>query len=479
MTATSPPSPVAQSTTDLRLALGRLKEAQRRHGAPSFDERMRRLDRLESALVRRKGAIAAAISRDFGNRSTHESLGAEVFGVLAAIRHAKAHMRDWMEPEERDVGWVFLPSNAEITAQPVGVVGILSPWNYPVLLTLSPLVDALAAGNRAMLKPSELAPETSALLGDLVSDAFAEDEVLVVAGGPEVGETFSHLPFDHLFFTGSTRVGKLVMRAASENLVPVTLELGGKSPVIIGPGISMRTAAERIMAGKLFSAGQTCIAPDYAMIHPDACGAFVAGCREAVAKMYPTLDKNPDYTSIISEEHLARLRNYVDDARTRGARIVELNPAQERLESSRKLAPMLVLDVNDEMLVMKEEIFGPLLPVLTYRHIDEAIAYVNDRPHPLALYYFGVDREAMGRVISETTSGAVTINETLLHAMQEDLPFGGVGSSGLGQYHGREGFDTFTKKKPIFHQSRLSARALMRPPYRKAANGLLRLLIGK
>ncbi|MDP8999578.1 MAG: coniferyl aldehyde dehydrogenase [Myxococcota bacterium] len=479
MTATAPSSPVAPPTTDLRVVLDRLKDAQRKHGAPSFDERVRRLDRLKSALMRRKGAVVAAISRDFGNRSSHETLGAEVFGVLSAIRHAKVRMRDWMETEERDVGWVFLPADARVIPQPAGVVGIISPWNYPVLLSLSPLVGALAAGNRAMLKPSELAPETAALLRDLVAEAFAEDEVVVVPGGPEVGELFSHLPFDHLFFTGSTRVGKLVARAASENLVPVTLELGGKSPVIIGPGISIRTAAERIMAGKLFNAGQTCIAPDYVMIHPDVREAFIAGCREAVAKMYPSLDRSPDYTSIISDGHLARLRNCVRDAQSHGARIVELNPAQEKFESSRKLVPMLVLDPNDEMLVLKEEIFGPLLPVLAYRHLDEAIAYVNAHPRPLALYYFGDDREAIGRVISETMSGAVTINETLLHAMQEDLPFGGIGSSGFGQYHGREGFDAFTKKKPIFHQSRLSARALMRPPYGKTASMLLRLLTGK
>jgi len=466
-------------TTDLRAMLARMKDSQRKHGAPSSDERVRALGRLERALIGRKDAIAAAISRDFGNRSTHETLVGEIFVVRNAIEHAKEHLREWMEPEEREVGWVFLPSTAQVISQPLGVVGIISPWNYPVQLALSPLVSALAAGNRAMIKPSELVPETSATLRDLLGEAFAEDEVCVAIGGSDVGDAFSRLPFDHLLFTGSIRVGKLVMRAASENLVPVTLELGGKSPAIVGDHASLRLAAKQIMAGKLFSGGQTCIAPDYVMLPAPARDAFVEACRASVSKMYPTLRDNPDYSTIVTAEHLQRLQRLVENARSQGARVLELNPANETLDGTRKMPPVLVLDPTEEMHVLQEEIFGPILPVLTYRTLDEAIAYVNDHPRPLALYYFGRNRAAIDRVLTETVSGGVTVNETLLHFAQDDLPFGGVGPSGMGHYHGRDGFDAFTKKKPVFRQARLSSRGLLQPPYGRTANAVLRLLIGK
>ena len=330
--------------------LTKMKERARKNGAPTYDERIASLDKLERVLLARKGAITEAISRDFGNRSKHESLVAEVFIVLGAIKHTKAHLREWMEPEEREVGFVFLPASIELRPQPVGVVGIISPWNYPVQLALAPLVQVIAAGNRAMIKPSELVPETAALLHDLIAETFPEDQVQVITGGPEVGEQFSHLAFDHLVFTGSTRVGKMVMRAASDNLVPVTLELGGKSPTIVGQDFNMRTAADRIMAGKLFNAGQTCIAPDYVLVPSGTRDAFVDACKAAVAKMYPSLLKNPDYTSIVNDRHFARLTSYVEDAKTRGARVVELNPANETLDAAsgaRKLAPTLVLDPND------------------------------------------------------------------------------------------------------------------------------------
>jgi len=465
----------------MEATLAAMKAAQRRSGAPTYEQRIETLDKLERVLVARKGAIAEAISRDFGNRSKHESLVSEVFLVLGAIKHTKAHLRDWMEPEEREVGWVFLPASVEVRPQPVGVVGIIAPWNYPVQLALSPLVQALAAGNRAMIKPSELVPETSALLRDIVTETFPEDQVTVVTGGPEVGDAFSHLAFDHLVFTGSTRVGKLVMKAASENLVPVTLELGGKSPTIVGPDFNAKTAAERILAGKCFNAGQTCIAPDYVMVPAGTRDAFVEAAKAAVAKMYPTLAKNPDYTSIVDDRHYARLRSYVQDAQSHGAKVVELNPASENLDGApeaRKMPPTLVLDPTDEMLVMKEEIFGPILPVVTYQKLDEAIAYVNDHPRPLALYFFSHDKAATDRVLAETVSGGVTVNETMLHIAQDDVPFGGVGPSGMGHYHAREGFDSFSKKKPVFRQARLNSTGLLRPPYGKTVERLLKFLIG-
>ncbi len=352
------PTP-AEAGSDLQATLAGMKDAQRRGGAPSYEDRLRTLEKLERALLARKGAIADAISRDFGNRSRHESMVAEIFLVIAAIKHARANLRDWMEPQERETGFVFLPARIELRNQPLGVVGIISPWNYPVQLALSPLVAVLAAGNRAMIKPSELVPETAALLHDLVAEVFPPDQVTVVTGGVEVGEAFSHLPFDHLVFTGSTRVGKSVMRAASENLVPVTLELGGKSPTIVAKDFSITSAAERIMAGKLFNAGQTCIAPDYVMVPEGLLDAFVEGCKAAVGRMYPTLAKNPDYTSIVNERHLGRLQGYVKDARERGAKLVECNPAGESFEGTRKMAPTLVLDAADGAVVMQEEISGP------------------------------------------------------------------------------------------------------------------------
>jgi acyl-CoA reductase-like NAD-dependent aldehyde dehydrogenase len=477
-TAAAHVSVASAADRDPLTLLRRMQEAQRKTGAPSYDDRIASLEKLERALLARKEAIADAISRDFGGRSRHETMMAEVFLVLGAIKHARAHLRDWMEPEDRETSWVFLPARVQVVPQPVGVVGIISPWNYPVQLALSPLVGALAAGNRAMIKPSELVPETAALLRDLIADTFPEDQVTVITGGADVGEAFSRLAFDHLVFTGSTRVGRIVMRNASEQLVPVTLELGGKSPTIVGMDFNPRVAAERIIAGKLFNAGQTCIAPDYVLVPTSARDAFVEACKATVAKLYPTLAVNPDYTSIVNEKHQDRLKSYVDDARKRGGKVIEMNPAGESLEGTRKLVPVLVLDPTEEMLVMQEEIFGPILPIRTYEKLDDAIAYVNDHPRPLALYCFSHSQATTDRVLSETISGGVTVNETMLHFGQDDLPFGGIGPSGMGHYHAREGFDTFTKKKPVFRQARLNTTGLIRPPFGKAMDTLLKLLVG-
>jgi coniferyl-aldehyde dehydrogenase len=465
---------------DLPAILQRIKDAARKSGVPTYDDRVASLEKLERAIVAKKGAIAKAIANDFGNRSKHETYVADIFVVLGSLKHTKAHLREWMEPEDRETSFVFMPATCQLLRQPLGVVGIISPWNYPVQLALAPLVAALAAGNRAMLKPSELVPETGALLRDLIAETFPADQVAVITGGTEVGAEFAKLPFDHLVFTGSTRVGKIVMRAASENLVPVTLELGGKSPTIVGTDFNVRLAAERIMAGKAFNAGQTCVAPDYVMVPTAKREAFVEACKASIAKMYPTLEKNPDYTSIVNDKHYARVRAYVDDAKSRGAKVVELNPAAEVLSpESRKIAPTLVLDPKDDMLCMEEEIFGPVLPVRTYDKLDDAIAYVNEHPRPLALYYFGHDGRSIDRVLSETISGGVTINETMLHVAQDDLPFGGVGPSGMGHYHAREGFETFSKKKPIFRQARINTTGLLRPPYGKMVDRLLSVLIGR
>ncbi|HXX69074.1 MAG TPA: coniferyl aldehyde dehydrogenase [Polyangiaceae bacterium] len=473
------PAPAASSRHPSAI-LSDLKEAARKR-VPTYEERIDALDRLQAALVARKDAIVRAVAADFGHRSKHETLMGDILPVLGAIQHTKTHLRDWMEPEDRETDWVHFPSTSKVIHQPLGVVGIIAPWNYPLQLTLSPLVGAVAAGNRSMIKPSELAPRSADVLRDVVGDAFAADWVAVVTGGQEVAETFAALPFDHLIFTGSTRVGKLVMRAASDNLVPVTLELGGKSPAIVGRDYDAGTAASRIMCGKTFNAGQTCIAPDYALVPTDARGSFVEGCRAAVTRMYPTLAGNPDYSGIASDAHYERLRALVDDARSQGAEVVELDPANEKPgadATARKIAPTLLLGVTDSMHCMQDEIFGPLLPIVTYAGIDQAIAHVNARPRPLALYYFGHSEAETNRVLTETLSGGVTINDTLLHIMQNDLPYGGVGASGMGKYHSREGFLALSHQKSVFRQSWIRARGLLVPPYRATADRLLRFLLG-
>ena len=465
---------------ELSSLLGKLKAAQRKSGAPDYDTRIEHLDKLERAILARKHDIAKAIGMDFGVRSKHESLIAEVMIVVNAIKHARAHLHEWMETEPREVSWMFLPGRAEVVMQPVGVVGIISPWNYPVQLAIGPLVSVLAAGNRAILKPSELVPDTAELLKTIITETFAADHVAVVTGGIDVSEALSQLPLDHLVFTGSTRVGKIIMRAAAENLTPVTLELGGKSPAIVGESFSIAQAAQKIMVGKCFNAGQTCIAPDYVMVPKGRADAFVEECRAAFAAMYPRIQTNPDYTTIINDRQYERLQAVLKDARDRGAKVIELNPLKEELDpNARKMAPHLVLHAKDDTLLMQEEIFGPILPIRTYETLDEAIAYVNDHPRPLALYFFDHDQKRIDKVLRETIAGGVCINETMLHIAQDDLPFGGVGPSGMGHYHAKEGFDAFTKKKPIFYQSRINGSALLRPPYGPKIDFALKLLLGR
>ena len=466
--------------SEMSALLARMKAAQRKAGPLSYHQRIEHLDKLEAAILARKHEIAKAISMDFGNRSRHETLGGEVMVVVNEIKHARTHLHEWMETEPREVSWLFLPGRAEVLKQPLGVIGIVAPWNYPAQLALAPVVAALTAGCRVMLKPSELAGDTSEILRSLLGECFAPDHVAVITGDAEVGAAFTRLPFDHLLFTGSTRVGKAVMRAAAENLVPVTLELGGKSPAIVGEGYSLAEAATKIMFGKLYNAGQTCIAPDYAMIRSGKVDAFVEECKAAATAMFPTLGSNPDYTSIINDRHYDRLQSYIKDARDRGGKILELNPGNEQLDKdSRRMAPTIILHAKEDMVVMQEEIFGPILPIRTYEKLDDAIDYVNDHPRPLALYFFENDQKKVQRVLRETISGGVTINDTLLHCAQSDLPFGGAGASVMGSYHGKEGFDTFTQKRGVFYQSRFSGSGMFRPPYKERIEFLLKFLLGK
>ncbi len=463
---------------DLPPILARLREAQRKSGAPSYEKRIERLDKLERAVFHSKELFVKAINEDFGCRSKHETLIAEIFMSLNAIKHCRTHLHEWMEVEPRPVSWLFAPGRAEVIPQPLGVVGIISPWNYPMQLAIAPLAQALAAGNRAMIKPSEQTPKTAEAIAKMIAETFADDEVVVVTGDHGVGAAFAALPFDHLVFTGSTRLGKLVMRAAAENLVPVTLELGGKSPTILHEDFPLDVAATRIMYGKCFNAGQTCIAPDYALVPRASVDRFVDECKAAVAKMYPTLVSNPDYTSIVNDRHRARLREYVQEAKKKDAKVVEINPAKEKFEDH-KMAPTLLVDPPKELACMSEEIFGPILPIIPYDTLEQAIDYVNDRPRPLALYFFGYDDDAMHKVLDQTVSGGVSVNETMVHFAQDALPFGGVGESGIGRYHGKEGFDALSMKKPIFYQARVNGMGLLRAPYGKSADFALRFLVGK
>ena len=429
---------------------------------PSREVRLDRLNRLAGMIEKNADAFCAAIAADFGVRDHVVTVMADIVPTMAALRHAKRHVGRWMATRRAKVEVSWLPGRAKIMRQPLGVVGILGPWNYPLQLMLCPLVGALAAGNRAMLKPSELTPAFAERLKAEVGTAFAQDEVAVVTGGPDVAKAFVDLSFDHLLFTGSTSVGRLVAQAAAKNLVPVTLELGGKSPAIIDMSADMKTAAERLAWGKLFNAGQTCIAPDYALVPRAEITRFVEAFRAAVIKQYPTISDNPDYTSIISARHAERLHQLIADARDKGATVVDLGGGAS---GDKVVSPTLLLDVPPDAAAMCDEIFGPVLPVIPYESVDDAIAYVNERDRPLALYWFGTDPALREKVLSQTISGGVCVNDTIAHILQESMPFGGVGPSGQGQYHGEYGFKTFSKEKPVFIQSRYSGVSMMYPPY--------------
>ncbi|MHB1059501.1 MAG: coniferyl aldehyde dehydrogenase [Rhodanobacter sp.] len=456
--------------------LQRLRDAQAREPMPPWPLRAQRLRKLETMLREQREAFAAAIDADFGRRPREETDLLEIFPSLSAIRHALGHGRRWMKPRRRLADWLFLPARTELRPQPRGVVGIIVPWNYPLYLAVGPLVDALAAGNRAMLKMSEFTPRFSALFAEQVAKYFQPDEVLVVTGDADVAQAFSALPFDHLLFTGSTAVGHHVMRAAAANLTPVTLELGGKSPAIIGPGARFGHAVERIVFGKLVNAGQTCIAPDYVLLPRARMAEFIELAGATMARMYPQLAQGAQYASIVSDRQYRRLVALRDSAVAAGASVHRLGDAAED-PARRLLPPQLLSNVGDDMAVMREEIFGPLLPLLPYDSLDEAIGYICARPHPLALYLFESDQELVDRVLARTHAGGVSVNDTLYHIAQHGLPFGGVGASGMGGYHGEAGFRTFSHLKPVFRQARLNGAGLLNPPYGARFRRMLALLL--
>lgn len=468
------------SFDNLNEILEKQKKAHLRDGPLSVETRKDWIDRCIALLIKYQNEIAEAISEDFGHRSTESSLLADVAGSIGSLKSAKKNIKKWVKPEKRKVTpsiLGLLGAKLRLEHQPLGTVGVISPWNFPVTLTFGPLGSIFAAGNRAMIKPSEFTPKTSELMKKMFEEAFSDEEVAVFTGGPDLGEAFSLLPFDHLLFTGATSIAKHVMRAASENLVPVTLELGGKSPVIISKKSNFDVSVNRVMAGKTMNAGQICLAPDYVFIPKDKKEDFIAQSKKIVTEMFPSIKDNPDYTSVINQRHYDRLQGYVEEAKEKGFEVIEINPSNEDFnqQAHHKIPPTLIVDPDDSLAVMQEEVFGPILSVKTYENIEDTIDYINSKDRPLGLYYFGDDKKEMQGVLENTTSGGVTINDVVFHVGQDNAPFGGVGPSGTGSYHGIEGFKNFSHTKTIYTQSRFDALFnLFRPPYGSKAQSAIK-----
>jgi coniferyl-aldehyde dehydrogenase len=460
----------------VKALLAKQRAAFQRSPYPALAERKEKLAALRAALRRRQDALCEAMAQDFGGRSRNESRFADLLGPVLQINHALAHLRRWMKPARRRTELVFFSNQAWVEYQPKGVVGIISPWNFPGYLTLGPLVAALAAGNRAMIKMSELTPATTEAMKATLAECFPADEVTVMGGDVEVGKAFAALAFDHLVFTGSTEVGRAVMRAAAENLVPVTLELGGKSPAIVSRSADLEAAALKIVHGKVFNSGQVCVSPDYALVPHELMTAFVNAARAAFARLAPRPASDPDYTSIVSHRHAERLERLLDDARALGATVLSCGETGD----ARRMPLQLVTGVTRAMRLAHEEIFGPLLPVLPYERMADAIAHVNARPRPLALYLFGRDEDEARAVRRATHSGGVTLNDWCWHVFQHDLPFGGIGASGMGSYHGEEGFRALSHARAVFREHRRFPVRLFHPPYGGLAQRLvLRFYLGK
>ncbi|MCH2458584.1 MAG: coniferyl aldehyde dehydrogenase [Henriciella sp.] len=422
---------------ELGTILAKQKAAHLRDGIPSLEKRIDWLDRSIDLLATHGDKLNEAMREDFGHRSVDQSNFTDIAGSIGALKHAKKHVKTWMKPEKRSTDFPLglFGAKARIQYQPKGVIGVISPWNFPVNLTFTPLAGVFAAGNRTMIKPSEFTERTSELMKQLFAEYYSEEEVAVVTGGPDVGAAFSKLAFDHLLFTGATSIAYHVMRAAADNLVPLTLELGGKSPVILGESADLEKAAKRIIAGKTLNAGQICLAPDYAFVPKNKTQDFIKAASASVESMFPSgIKDNDDYTSVVNQRHFERLNGYIEDARSKGAEVVNLNPKQEDLTQQpyHKIAPTIIVDPTDDMKVMQDEIFGPILPIKTYGSTQEAVDYINAHPRPLGLYYFGQDADEREHVLNNTTSGGVTVNDVIFHVAQEDLPFGGVGPSGMG-----------------------------------------------
>ena len=439
-----------------------------------LDVRKDRLKRAAAMIKDHDQHFCDALSEDFGHRSREQTMLTDIAASIAPIAHALKHLDRWTKPDKRSVQFPLglMGAKAWVEYQPKGVVGVISPWNFPVNLVMGPLAGIFAAGNRAMVKTSEYTPATAALFEQIVGDYFAPEELGFVSGGPDIGKAFSELPFDHLIFTGATGIGRHILHAAADNLTPVTLELGGKSPVIVGKGADLKRTTERVALGKMLNAGQICLAPDYVLTPTAEEPRVVEGLKQAASAMYPTLLTNPDYTAIINDRHHQRLQDWLEDARAKGATIEVVNPADEDFAASnmRKMPLHIVRDVTADMTLMQEEIFGPVLPIVKYDGIDDAIARINRRDRPLGLYYFGPDADERRQVLDRTIAGGVTLDDVVFHVSMEDLPFGGIGPSGMGSYHGRDGFLTFSHAKAIFKQAKFDVAKLagLKPPYGKA-----------
>ena len=449
-----------------------------KEGAPEIDLRKDRLDRVIAMVNKYDKKIIETVNQDFGNRDSMMSAVTEVASVVGPMEHAKKNLKKWMRTEKRKAAIAplgsalsLLGAKAEVRYQPKGVVGAISPWNFPMNLALAPLAGIIAAGNRVMHKPSELTPATSDLLKLMVEEYFDEAEMAVFVGDAEVGAAFSGLAFDHLIFTGGTSIAKHVMKAASENLVPLTLELGGKSPVVVGKDAKIKDTAQRVMQGKTMNAGQICLAPDYALVPEGKVDEFVKASAEVTSEMFPEMKDNDDFTSIINQRHYDRIQGYLDDAKEKGADIVEINPSNEDFSQQphHKIPPTLVLNPSEDMKIMQEEIFGPVLPIKTYSDVSEPVEYINSKDRPLGLYYFGNDNTEKDYVLDNTTSGGVTVNDVISHIQMEDLPFGGVGPSGMGSYHGYDGFKEFSHAKAVYKQTKFNLMKLagLVPPYKE------------
>ncbi|RKQ69001.1 coniferyl-aldehyde dehydrogenase [Litorimonas taeanensis] len=433
---------------------------------PVWETRKTNLIKLRDVILGHEAEFVKAISDDFGHRAAEDTIIAEFLVMQGGFSHALKHTPKWMKTRKAPTALQYKPASNRIVPQPLGVVGIISPWNYPLQLAIMPLIGALGAGNRAMIKPSEYTPRMSALLKSLLAEAFSEDEIYVATGGVDVASAFSELPFDHLVFTGSTNVGRIVAQAAAKNLTPVTLELGGKSPVIIDDSANLDLTLPRLVNGKLLNAGQTCVAPDYVLMPQNKIKGFTDAVIKHAETLYPKFSRNDDYTSIIADSHYARLQNLLEDAENKGAKIQTAgDDDKQQLAKERRVAFTVVTNTTPDMKIMQEEIFGPLLPVVASESLDESLAYVQKHDRPLALYWFGEDKNKREQVLKESHSGGVSINECAWHVVQEDIPFGGVGPSGMGAYHGEAGFESFSHMKGVFIQSRFSQGKTLFPPY--------------
>lgn len=473
------PTPKGSASADLLAVLDNQRSAFRREGPVALETRIDRIDRCIALLVDNQDAICEAVDKDFGCRSKYVTKMTDIMTSVGSLKFVKKNIKKWMKPQKRStpVPMGLFGAKAHVHYQPKGVIGIMTPWNVPVNMIFSPLADILGAGNRAMIKPSEFTPNTAELMKTLFSQYFEESEVTVVTGGPEVGAAFSALPLDHIIFTGAGTIGKLVMRAASENMVPVTLELGGKSPVIVSDSFDIGLAAERIITGKAMNGGQLCISPDYCFIPQSRVEAFIQQCQDIIREQYPTVQNNPDFVACINERHFDRVKGYIDEAKSKGARVVQLSPQSEDWSSREvhKIPLHLIVDPDDSLACMQDEIFGAVLNIKPYNDVDEVIEFINQRERPLALYHFGNDKEEQQKVLRETISGGVSLNAVTMHVACDDMPFGGVGHSGMGNYRGYDGFRTFSHARSVYKQGfvDLAKLAGTLPPYgEKIANML-------